>query len=315
MKPKNSPYRYSLPAFLVAISFILNACGAGTPFNSGDGTQIWLDQPVTGYLLPLSTFTLRAHASHPGGNISRVVFLVNTVAVGDASTDPSTEFINAQADWNPSAPGHYTIQAQAITPGGGAYSEIASVCVSAEVKTAVYGFNGDCSHPTAVVLPSLTPTATATTPLATGTPTITPTFTPTDTSAPTMIITKLVTVAPPVVQDTTPPSVTGTSVTPSDNVYYTTGCGANTVLVQATVTDPSGVKSVSVVYHYSIGSTNSIDMSGGGSYSATINVGSEAYGILAGANSTLTITIQATDKLGNKISVNVGSVSVQFCPG
>ncbi len=61
----------------------------------------------------------------------------------------------------------------------------------------------------------------------------------------------------------------------------------------------------------------SIGMSniGGSTYQGTINVGSEASGILLGASGTLYVSIQARDSLGNTTSVNAGSVAVVECPG
>jgi hypothetical protein len=155
-------------------------------------------------------------------------------------------------------------------------------------------------------LPSVTPTETPTsTPSATAAP-VTPTrtpFIPSVTSAP---------------ADTTPPSISGITVNPADNAYYTSGCGPNTVSVSAFVSDASGVGSVTLQYQYAGGATYSIGMAdaGGGNYTATINVGAEGYGALSGLSGALTVGIQATDLAKNSTYIPWGgSVLIQYCPG
>jgi hypothetical protein len=143
-----------LPILMTAL--LLASCApaaGGTPSGS---TRAWVDQPVTNALLPLASFTIRAHASRPSGGIVKMVFLVNSIEVGNAGTDSSTAIVTAETDWTPSAPGEYTIQAQAFSADGVSLSEAARVCVSASVNQAQPGFLGDCGSSALDVTPSPT---------------------------------------------------------------------------------------------------------------------------------------------------------------
>jgi hypothetical protein len=117
--------------------------------------------------------------------------------------------------------------------------------------------------------------------------------------------------------DTTPPTLDITLI--SDNpVFYTTGCGANALTVEAYAVDPSGIASVTLIYGYVDSGTEGIFVamsSVGGIYRATINVGSEAYTFLGGVDGQVSIFVEAMDNHGNMASEDGGTVTVQYCPG
>ncbi len=170
---KTSANFYGKLALLLTCA-LLASCSLPGRAVSGGGGQVWLDQPVTGSLLPLAAFTLKAHA-RPGdsGGVTRVQFLVNDVPVGSVDTDASQPIVYAETSWNPSATGSYTISARAFAGNGSSDSEIASVCVSDKVSSASAGFSGDCASPVAGAFASITDT-----PGAPAGPTVTPTGLP-----------------------------------------------------------------------------------------------------------------------------------------
>lgn len=413
MKNRLLNSRLNILTLLVIASLILSACGPGSGVATGaDGTIIWLDQPMTNYMLPMAPFTLIAHAGLPHGGISQVDFQVNGVSVGVVPTDTSSEFLRTEIAWNPSAPGEYHIRAVATSPGGETSSRLAYVCVLDGI-TASQPWVGNCVRPTSglfnlsvnlrsdpiyrgtcagsaldleAVLSGDTSSiaslqagwyftnidgsasssvvsgesghamtrqsdstytfmrdftnAASDFGLDTGTYLLYASAQAMDASGHVLAsqnigpvnwldcsttpgkdnipsVTPFVPTLTPVPADTTPPSISGVSLDPADTVYYSSGCGPNSLSVQANISDPTGIASATIIYHYSAGSNISIGMSSGGgnTYLATINVGSEAYSILSGVDGTLTVTVQANDQQGNNTSVNAGSVAVRFCPG
>jgi hypothetical protein len=148
MKKRRTYSRVNLISLIVVAGLLLAACSpGGVAVRGGDGTIIWLDQPMTNYMLPVAPFNLIAHASHTGGGISQVTFLVNGVAVGTTTTDPSLEFLRADTSWNPSGPGLYMIQAQATSPGGLTETRFSNVCIEAGI-TAPQPWVGTCGTTT-----------------------------------------------------------------------------------------------------------------------------------------------------------------------
>ena len=157
---------------LLLLAVLLAACSPGSSATPSAGTTAWVDQPVTNALLPLAPFTIRGHASRPGGGIVKMSFMVNSVEVGNAGTDASEAIVSGEAVWTPSAPGVYSIQVLAFGMDGITYSEASRVCVSALSDiSALPGFLGDCGSPIPT-LPDLTVTspATVTPPTPTDTP-------------------------------------------------------------------------------------------------------------------------------------------------
>jgi hypothetical protein len=142
MKPKHN----SILLSILLVALILAGCGPAGSAASG-GVSAWIDQPVTSALLPLTPFTLRAHASRAGGGIIKIVFLVNDNQVASVNTDASASIVQAETQWGTSNPGVYVIQAQAFTAQGSNLSETSTVCVSADIRQPILGFGGDCGGP------------------------------------------------------------------------------------------------------------------------------------------------------------------------
>jgi hypothetical protein len=168
-----------LPLLMV---IILAACSLPTSPTLSLSARAWVDQPVTNALLPLAPFTIRVHASRPGGGIVKMSILVNSVEVGFGATDPAAAIVTVDSDWTPAAPGVYTIQAVAMGADGQTPSDVARVCVTALTDARpLPGFLGDCSSSRLPALPS----ATVTLPPVTATATFTATPASTDTLTPT----------------------------------------------------------------------------------------------------------------------------------
>jgi hypothetical protein len=173
----------SLSTLLIVL--ILVACSLPTSPTISVGARAWVDQPETNALLPLAPFTIRVHASRPGGGIVKMSILVNSVEVGSGVTDPTAAIVTIDSDWTPAAPGVYSIQAVAMGVEGQTPSDVARVCVTALTDARpLPGFLGDCSSSRPPALPSATltlPPATGTA-IFTATPVVTDTTTPTDTA-------------------------------------------------------------------------------------------------------------------------------------
>jgi hypothetical protein len=165
------------------IALILAACSLPITPTVSVSARAWVDQPVTNALLPLAPFTIRVHASRPGGGIVKMSILVNSVEVGFGATDPAAAIVTVESDWTPSAPGVYTIQAVAMGVDGQTPSEVARVCVTALTDSRpLPGFLGDCSSSRVPSLPSPTFTLLPATATFTAQPVSTDTPTPADTS-------------------------------------------------------------------------------------------------------------------------------------
>jgi len=110
----------------------LSACqGAAVgAISSSGGLRAWLDQPFSDVVLPLAPLTLKAHASSEGGGITQITFLANGVPIGSVPTGAGLPLVYAESPWNPSAPGEYLIQAQAVGGGGSSTSDSVRVCIS-----------------------------------------------------------------------------------------------------------------------------------------------------------------------------------------
>jgi hypothetical protein len=159
MKTTQKFLAYSI---LVAV-LLLAACAPAASATTSGSARAWVDQPVTNALLPLAPFTIRGHASRPGGGIVKMAFLVNSIEVGNAGTDATAAIVASETEWVPSSPGEYSIQVQAFSADGVSVSEASQVCVSALATEPLAGFLGDCNSPLQVNLLSPgTPTPTAT---------------------------------------------------------------------------------------------------------------------------------------------------------
>lgn len=119
----------------------LSAC-QGAPvgaISSSGGLRAWVDQPFDDVVLPLAPFTLKAHGSSEGGGITQITFLANGVPIGSVPTEAGQPLVYAESPWNPSAPGEYLIQAQAVGGGGSSISDSVRVCISSGENDTVCG--------------------------------------------------------------------------------------------------------------------------------------------------------------------------------
>ena len=166
-----------------------------------------------------------------------------------------------------------------------------------------------------VFLPSATPTPRP--PTATPIPT-----TPVPPSATATTPATETATAPPA--DSAPPIIAkvGTSAVP---VYYSSGCGPNSLSVSALVTDPAGVALVNLQYRYRAasgavtGKWRLVVMApaGGDTYIATLDLTlpAEAYADLAGLDGFIDYVLVARDGLGNQGGTSEAAVSLLYCPG
>lgn len=322
---------------LLVFSLLLSACGAPGSSISSNPIQAWVDQPAPGTVLPIGVFTLKAHARHiSGSGISRLEFLVNGVPVGSADTDASQPLVYAETNWNATTPGQYLVSARAYAGGSSNESFSVLVCVSAEAKEPFLSPSGKCD-PTLVQPDNLQPqpnvvTPVDITPTKSGdalppTPTetkvaITPTHTPVPPTATLVPPTATRTPAPPTA--TLPPP--DTSGPQFKNLFHSSpgyygGCGGSFTM-EAVVTDPSGVASVTFGYRYEGGSVGGYNVVPGASvgnstYRVIIdsNAGGQAYSVLGGANGYIRWYVEARDTFGNVSTVTDQVGDILFCPG
>jgi hypothetical protein len=126
---------------------------------------------------------------------------------------------------------------------------------------------------------------------------------------------------PPPPQDKQGPAISGPGWSAKSLYYNGTGCGPSSFDVNATVTDPSGVKFAQVTYRYlpdggKASNPNGISMnpSGGDNYSATIDVSKDAYAALGGGNGQVEFWVVAQDGVGNNSQSSTKTVTIQDCP-
>ncbi|MBI5704018.1 MAG: hypothetical protein ACOYYF_02290 [Chloroflexota bacterium] len=325
-----------LSTFLILLALLLGACSAPGASLSASGVQSWLDQPISGSILPLGAFPLKAHARHADGSgITRIEFLVNGVTIGAVDTNPAAPIVYAETNWNASAPGEYNLTARAYAGSAFSDSAPARVCVLQEAKEPVISQTGGCdaseapaapaeSGPTEALPPdkateiaALTATALAPTftpPPASVTPP--PTFTPVPPTA-----TFIPPTFTPVPVDTTPPVVDITYVDPPV-LYYGQGCSTQSgiLTVEAYVSDgQSGVGQVYLAYGFTGAGTEGIftEMTsiGSGYYRAVIDIGAQAYNFYQGANGSIGIAVIGNDGAGNSAQDTAPDVPLIFCPG
>lgn len=322
-------------SLVFVLALLLSACGAPGSSISSNPIQAWVDQPAPGTVLPIGVFTLKAHARHiSGSGISRLEFLVNGVPVGSVDTDASLPLVYAETDWNAVTPGQYLVSARAYAGGSSSESFTVLVCVSADAKEAFVSPSGKCD-PTLVQPDNAQPQPNVVTPGD-----VTPTqkadaVPPTPTQAQ-LIITP--TLAPPTAT-LIPPTATRTPAPPTatlpppdtsgpqfKNLYHSSpayygGCGGSFTM-EAVVTDPSGVASVTFGYRYEGGSVGGYTVVSGAAvgnstYRVIIdnNTGNQAYNVLGGANGYIRWYVEARDTLGNVSTVTDQVADILFCPG
>lgn len=324
--------------FLIAV--FLTACAAPAEF-SVSGVQAWVDQPIGGTVLPVGSFTLKAHARHDSGSgVNKIEFLVNGVSVGSVDTDPNAPLVYAETTWNASAPGTYQVSARAYAGAESSESSVVLVCVSQDVTQAGFASDGFCS--VSLQAPpsngdAITVTEESQNPNEPATVTPTPTFTsvpPSVVVPPTLTFTS---VPPSVV---VPPTLTFTPVPPTDtsapsdtqgpNIKslfhsapgYYGGCAGTFTMQALGVTDPSGISSVIFGYRYEGGSTSGYytaagSFTGNGTYELTIdnNSSNQAYNTLQGANGFIRWYVQVQDGAGNITTIGDQVGEILYCPG
>lgn len=317
--------------FLFLIAVLLTAC-APAGETSSSGLQAWVDQPVTGTVLPVGTFTLKAHARHASGSgVNKIEFLVNGISVGAVDTDASAPLVYAETAWNASAPGLYQISVRAFAGAESAESASVIVCVSQEVSQAGFAADGSCGGfeqiPPAADSSTVTPEPGQGQPNQTVTPpTATFTSTPANQIPPTATFTAIpptFTSAPPTFTaapaDTTGPDIK--SLYHSAPGYYGS-CGSTFTMQAIGVTDPSGIVSVTFGYQYEGGSVSGYYTASGASvgnstYELTIdnNVGNQTYNTLQGANGFIRWYVEARDNAGNSTTISDQVGEILYCPG
>ncbi len=89
--------------------------------TSSSGASVWIDVPLDGLVFPsLQPIKIEGHTASPG-EISRVEIWINGTLLTTIN-DPATEgdLATFHAEWTPTAPGEYTIQAVAYSADGAA---------------------------------------------------------------------------------------------------------------------------------------------------------------------------------------------------
>jgi hypothetical protein len=327
--------RRSLYLFL-ASALLLGACAGGGAGGTAVDIGVWLDQPVSGTILPPGVFVLKAHARHAAGRgITRIEFLVNGLPIGAIATDSAAPLAYGETNWNATIPGEYTVVARAYAGNRFADSAPAKVCVSREVQAPVVSPTGGCKAPQklATPVPQAQPTATAQ-PAVTLEPTKTP-IPPTKTPIPptkTPIPPTKTPIPPtntpipptatftPIPKDSTPPQVSITLIEPKSKVlwYRTRGCGSSILVVEAYVNDEqSGVAEVTLIRSY-VGSGAGGILApmtpiGGNYYRIEVDVLDEAYTFFGSSGGVLRVVVYARDNAGNSAESAAIDFSVYYC--
>ena len=107
--------RLHLSSYTIGLFLMLTL--AGCSGSSTPGPQTWLDQPLDGATLSMAKQVVMAHASSPHG-VKDIEFVADNVFLGGVSGG-GQQFVEAQVEWLPSAPGKYAIRAKAEDSKGG----------------------------------------------------------------------------------------------------------------------------------------------------------------------------------------------------
>ncbi|MBI5824689.1 MAG: hypothetical protein HZB18_11720 [Chloroflexi bacterium] len=134
--------------FLFLIATLLTACAPSAGGGYSSGVQAWMDQPVAGTVLPVGTFTLKAHARHASGSgVNKIEFLVNGVSIGAVDTDSAAPLVYAETTWNASTLGEYLISSRAYAGEESTESASVRICVSDQVQAVTISQSGSCADP------------------------------------------------------------------------------------------------------------------------------------------------------------------------
>jgi hypothetical protein len=233
---------------IIAVTLLSSNCD-GLPVgqlpsseNNTGGTQLWIEHPQNGQVLPNDKVTFVTYATAADG-VSTIQLKLNgealpVLAVEGLSSDGSNRMVRLEQEWMPQAEGEYTLVGENTS---GASNSITFCIVSCNPE--------EKSEPTATK--TQVPTEETPTPTPTKTETATPTFTQTSTEIPSEIPTKTST-NPPLPTHTFTPWPTNTAtpteeyIAPADSSGPTVnsigtfweGCS---IYGEAYLSDPSGV--------------------------------------------------------------------------
>ena len=115
-----------LAGLLLAVLTVLAACT-----TAGSGPTTWLDQPLDGAKLPLARLVIMAHASDDNGVSSFDFFIDQQSLVSVAAS--GVRFGEASVEWQPPAPGTYTVHVRAVNSQGNAGPDAISVVTIGEI--------------------------------------------------------------------------------------------------------------------------------------------------------------------------------------
>jgi len=213
-----------LMAILTATVLFLSACNM--PMVANNGPQAWIDAPLNGMVLPLHVYKLTLHSSDSFGISAMEVSVNDQLLATINNPDPTQLLVHLEQEWNPPAPGRYTISARAKSMSG-KWSQ-------PDVVTVEIGGPGT-STPTSSPTLAFTDTPTATPTLAfTSTVTATPTLAFTDTPTATATFTSTPTI---------PAQLSFTSRVSTSEISAGR-CGVNVVTIEAQISDVSRVRDV-----------------------------------------------------------------------
>jgi hypothetical protein len=210
-------YKIHLIAILLIMGVSISACTPeDIPESNIVSSQSWIDKPLDGSVLPLGLIEIVSHSANENG-ITEVETSINGEVIAiHSNPNVSQTLVTVYQDWNPLAPGKYTIMTRAKDP-----SDLWGEPAQADI--------------TILGAETSTPTSTSTyTPTSTNTPQLTRTATVIPTETPTA---------------TLPVSDAGFSeITVSTNTISDQGCGDAQVKIQVKAYDPKGVKVVVLFY-------------------------------------------------------------------
>ncbi|MCJ7529852.1 MAG: hypothetical protein MUO64_02315 [Anaerolineales bacterium] len=118
-----------LPILAGLLLAVLTGLAACTTASSGPTT--WLDQPLDGAKLPLARLVIMAHASDDDG-LRRFEFFIDQQSLVSVIASGG-RFGEANVEWQPPAPGTYTVHVRAVDNQGNAGPDAISVVTIGEI--------------------------------------------------------------------------------------------------------------------------------------------------------------------------------------
>lgn len=100
---------------LLIAALALGGCGGS---GGGSAVQAWFDAPLHDSILPVAPMEIVAHAADPGG-VALVEISINDEIFSRRPPDStSASLVTFRADWDPQAPGEYTLLVRAQNSAG-----------------------------------------------------------------------------------------------------------------------------------------------------------------------------------------------------